>query len=301
MEEQKLSRLQSLYLNNYKKLAIIPIIILILSVSFLFIQLSTKGYFIDKDVSLKGGISATISSDKDFNLIELEEKLKANFLDSDVSVRKLEDLTTRSSTGITIDITNAKSDDLKSFLEKEYNLELTNENFSIQEVGATLGESFFKELIRAVIFSFLFMSIVVFIAFRKLVPSIGVILTAATDIIATLAFISFLDVKLTSGGIAAFLLLIGYSIDSDMVLTTKLIKRESEAPLSERLTSSIKTGVTMTMTALAAVGVGMLITNSLVIKQIFLIIFVGLIIDLIVTYLGNGPLLIWYLKKHEKV
>ena len=42
-------------------------------------------------------------------------------------------------------------------------------------------------------------------------------------------------------GIAAFLLLIGYSIDSDILLTTKVLKRRM-GTLFERVKSAMKTG-----------------------------------------------------------
>ncbi len=53
----------------------------------------------------------------------------------------------------------------------------------------------------------------------------------------------------------------------------------------------------MTVTTLVALSVGALFSTSFVLKQMFTIIVIALIIDIIATYLANAPILIWYCKK----
>ena len=193
-----------------------------------------------------------------------------------------------------MDITNTNSQVLRPFLEENLNY---NE-ISIQEMGPGLGESFFKEMIGAIIFAFVLMAITVFIIFRKFIPSLAVILSALMDLVVTLAIISIFDIKLSTAGIAAFLMVIGYSVDTDVLLTTRLVKRK-EGLLSERITGAFKTGVTMTITTLVALTVGFFITNSIVIKQMFGIILIALVIDLISTWAMNASMLTWYLKRKD--
>ena len=147
-------------------------------------------------------------------------------------------------------------------------------------------------------FAFILMALVVAITFRTLIPSLAVILAAITNLIVTLAIISLSGMKLSSGGIIAFLLVIGYSIDTDILLTTKLIKRKI-GPLYERLKQAMTTGLTMTITTLTAIFVAFLFSTAPVLKQIFLIILIALIVDIIATYFGNASILIWYLKKKK--
>src|SRR3989344_4288881 len=99
------------------------------------------------------------------------------------------------------------------------------------------------------------MSLVVFISFRSFIPSIAVISAALTDILAALAVVNLLGIKLSAAGIIAFLLVIGYSIDTDILLTTRMLKRH-DSPLLERVKSSIITGLTMTFAAIAALVTG---------------------------------------------
>ena len=66
-------RYRTEYYKQYKKLFFIPIIILIICLGILVYNYQTTGDIIDKDVSLKGGTTATIYTDQSFP--ELEEDL----------------------------------------------------------------------------------------------------------------------------------------------------------------------------------------------------------------------------------
>ncbi len=279
---------------HYKKFIILPILVLLFSLIVIANKYYTTGDFIEKDISLKGGISATIHTDKQLDIKEAELFLSSK-LKSDVSVRKIADFTTGKQIGITVETTNNNVEDLRNALQEKLQIQLTNENYSAEEVGSSLGESFFKELLYAVLFAFIFISIVVFITFRVPIPSLTVLLAAFTDIIATLAVVNLLGIKMSTGGIAAFLMLIGYSIDTDILLTTRVLKRK-EGSLFDRMYESAKPGLMMTSTTIVAVLVGYLVSTSIVMQQIFLIILIGGIWDIFNTWITNTCILYWYCK-----
>ncbi len=300
MELEKTTRIEHFYSKNYKKLLIIPLILIILTITILSVNYASKGTIIERDVSLIGGVSATVYTDKVISLDSIESSLSNEFPSSDVSVRKLADLSTGRNLGYIIEATNLKSDEFETPLSTILGLKLTEENLSIEEIGSSLGASFFKEMIYALIFAFVLMAIVVFIAFRKFVPSIAVIVSAVLDLTTTLAIISLFDVKLSSAGIAAFLMVLGYSIDTDILLTTRVLKRKIGTPIS-RMYGALKTGLTMTLTTLGALLVAFIFTNSQILKEMFLIIIIALIIDLISTWFMNTGLLMFYLKKKNEI
>jgi len=286
-------KIDNLIIHKYKKLLLIPLLIFIISIAILTTQYINTGEIIKKDVTLSGGTSATLMTNN-YNIEEIEILLKTTFQDSDVSIRELSTFGSKQKTGIIIEITNIKSNELKTFIDE--NIEYTE--ISMQEIGPGLGQSFFKEMIGAIIFAFILMALSILIIFRKIIPSLAVILSALLDITGTLAVISLLGIKLSTAGIAAFLMIIGYSVDTDVLLTTRVIKRKT-GTLAERMTGAFKTGVTMTLTTIVALTVGFFITNSLIIKQMFGIILIALIIDLISTWIMNTSLLTWYLKKND--
>ena len=143
------------------------------------------------------------------------------------------------------------------------------------------------------------MAITIFIIFRKLIPSLAVIFSAVLDLTVTLAIISMLGFKMSSAGIAAFLMVIGYSVDTDVLLTTRLLKRKELGPLYERLKGAFKTGMTMTLTTIGALIVGLIVTNSIIIQQMFTIILIALVVDIISTWIMNTSMLMWYIKKND--
>ena len=166
-------------------------------------------------------------------------------------------------------------------------------------MGSALGDSFFRQLILALLTAFALMGIVVFIYFRVPVPSIAVIAAGFSDIIVTLAIFNLTGMKLGTAGIAAFLMLIGYSVDTDILLTSRVLKRK-EGTVMDRIYGAITTGMTMTWTTIAAVTVALLLIKSDTIKQIMFIIFIGLFVDMLMTWVQNVGILRWYLEHKEK-
>ena len=277
-------KIEPFYNKNYKLLMLIPITALILSLSYLVYFYNQNGDILNKDISLKGGISATIYTDKDINLDELSSKLNG------ASVRKLADLTSGKKLGIIIETDQTDSEKLKQELESYLGIQLNEENYSVEQTSSSLGSSFYKELLIALFFSFLFMSIVVLITFRSIAPSMAVIFAAFTDIVITLAIVDFIGMKVSAAGIIGFLLIIGYSIDTDMLLTSRALKR-TEGSLFERMYSSMKTGMTMIGTAITALLIGYILTTSPVLKEIFIIVIIASVVDIFSTYFTNSGII----------
>ncbi len=284
------------YNTQYKKLLIIPILMLLISIILISAQAITTGDFIHKAVSLKGGTTITIPSDKIINIDMLEDLLSQEFKDLDLSVRSLTKAGT--STGIIIDTDiqdQTQLQNLLTFLESKID---DLGEYSTEHMGSSLGASFFKETIIALLLAFAFMGIIVFLYFKTFVPSMAVILAAVSDILVTLAIVNLMGIKLSTAGIAAFLMIIGYSVDTDILLTTRLIKRK-EGTVFQRLMNAMKTGLTMTATTMAVVILALIFTQSETIRQIMTILLIGLIVDLINTWIQNVGLLRLYIDKQE--
>jgi preprotein translocase subunit SecF len=131
-------------------------------------------------------------------------------------------------------------------------------------------------------------------------PSFMMILCAFADIVMTVVVVDLLGMTLSLAGIIAFLMLIGYSIDTDILMTTRLLV-EKEGTKNQRLFGAFKTGMMMTLTAVAAVGASLLIIQNMstTLHQIFTIVLIGLFFDIINTWITNASLLKWYVEaKH---
>src|SRR3989344_2134815 len=290
MEEQTQRSWSVWYDQSYKWLFEIPLIIMIISIVYLFYFFSQTGDIILRDASLSGGTTITLQAELD--QAAFEESLTSEL--GDVSVRRLTDLRT----GEVISYIIESSEDEKTVeaaVEAFLGYALTSENSTIEFTGPTLSESFYQQLIFAMIVSFLLMSLVVFFLFRSFIPSIAVIFAALSDIVIPLALINYLGIPLSAAGIAAFLMLIGYSVDTDILLTSRVLKR-SEGSVNHRIFSAFKTGMFMTVTALVAVMPAFFLFGSLPdsFRQIFFILSLGLVVDIFSTWFTNAGILKWY-------
>ncbi len=287
--------LLSIYDKHYKKLLIIPFVLLFLAIIAIANQIVQTGDFVNKGVSIAGGLTITIQG-KTTNTVELQAFLKEKFPEADITVRDLK--TAGQKTGIIIDASGVESDELINTLEEKLG-KLEKQDYTIEEIGSALGQSFFKQALTAVLIAFIFMAIVVFLYFKTLVPSAAVILAAFSDIIITLAIFNLLGLKLSTAGIAAFLMLIGYSVDTDILLSTRVLKRK-QGTVFERVCSAAKTGLLMSATTLSALIIALIFAQSEVLKQIMIILLIGLLVDLISTWFQNAGILRWYLEKRHK-
>ena len=286
---ESLSKLHNKY---YKHLLLFSVLLLVSSFVYLGFFYSQNNDFIYKDISLTGGTTVTITDNID--AVKLKEDLNNKL--EEMNTREIYDLITKEQKALIIE-TKTDGETAKLILEEYLGYELTSENSSFEFTGSTLSENFYKQLLIAILFAFVFMGIIVFILFRTFVPSVAVIISAFADIIMTLVVVDLFGIKMSSAGIVAFLMLIGYSVDTDILLTTRLLKR-SEGSLNQRIYGAFKTGMTMTLTSLMAVIVALLIVQSfsIVLTQIFTILSIGLIFDMFNTWITNVSILKWYME-----
>jgi len=291
-----------IYDKKYKVLLIIPMLVLFLALAQIGYQVYKTGDFIKKDVSLKGGVIVTIPYENEFDIKQLENRISGQFPSNDVTARTLRTAGTAAGLIIQIDINGndkAQIERLLSAIGSELKIDMENVDYGLEIIGSSLGASFFRESLIALAVAFLFMGLVVLIYFRTLVPSFAIILAALSDMIVALAAINLLDIRVGTAGIAAFLMLIGYSVDTDILLTVRVLKRK-EGSVMDRIISSMKTGMTMTITAIISVIVALSVTQSDVIRQIMLILLIGLLADIIFTWIQNVALLRLYVERKAK-
>jgi len=339
-EESKYTGFLNFYDKKYKALLIIPFIILFLAIGQIVVQTATTGEFVSRGVSLKGGTTITIPTSQAFDIEMLKQQLTTALPDYDLEVRILR--TAGVQTAIVVEADIEENDDTNELVQKLEEFTGTESaTYSIDVIGSSLGDSFFREIIKIMAIAFLFMGMVVFlyfgteatpkwiaapltiltgivlfladnfivytigfllscaiiyIYFKYSIPSIAVILAAFSDMIITIAVVNLLGIKLSTAGIAAFLMLIGYSIDTDILLSTRVLKRKGGS-IFDRVVQSLKTGLTMNFSTLAAVLIVLIFSKSEILTQIMTILFIGLIIDLMNTWIQNVGILRMFLEK----
>jgi preprotein translocase subunit SecF len=166
---------------------------------------------------------------------------------------------------------------------------------SVQETSPSFGASTQRLAFIGIGAAFVGMAIMIFILFRSPIPCLAVVLSAFSDIVVPVAIMNLVGIKLSLGTVAALLMLIGYSVDSDILLTNQVLRRRGA--FYESTYRAMRTGVTMTLTSLAAMSVMAIVATFFgvdLLAAVGTVLALGLATDLMNTYLFNVGLLRWY-------
>jgi preprotein translocase subunit SecF len=281
------------YDKHSTKLLIATVIFFLVFASVIVVNYARTGEFFQKGVSLRGGSIITVQLSTPVD-VEAVQKSLEKLATEEISVTELSAVTGEH-LGFIVETTLQNISLIKSQIQSGYDVKTMN----VENVGPRLGASFFNQLKISVIIAFLLMAAVIFAYFRSPLPSSYIVLSAVVDILFPLAMVVILNVKVSAAGIAAFLMLIGYSVDTDILLTTRVLKGKT-GTVSERICGAMSTGIVMTIAAMAATGIAYLTTPSEVLKQITMILFFGLVADIPSTWFQNAGLLKLYAERKQR-
>jgi preprotein translocase subunit SecF len=167
---------------------------------------------------------------------------------------------------------------------------------SVGERSASFAGDSQRQALIGLAIAFAGMAAVVGLLFRTFIPSIAVIASAFSDVVIPLGLMRLFDIELTLGTVAALLMIIGYSVDSDLLLNNHVLRRHGDFYTSTA--RAMRTGVTMTVTSIAAMIVMTVVSYLFgipLLPDVGLILVFGLLSDLMNTYLLNVSLLRYYM------
>ncbi|MEN6519262.1 MAG: protein translocase subunit SecF [Methanospirillum sp.] len=275
-------------INRYppKLMVTIPLIVLLLALASLGVNTLLTGMPVTPGMDFAGGTAVTVfttdTSDQitaafaDYPLIDVESGINNGKY---LKFGPMEDAQFRS---------------LSALILQKY------PDAKIDQIGASFGATLQEQAIIAMAFSFILMAIVVFVVFRIFVPSAAVVLSAFSDIVIAAALMNVFGIPLSLATTAALLMLIGFSVDSDILLTNRVLKRQGN--LADKMAGAFTTGFIMTSTAIAAViamWVVSLVGQVEIIFQISTVMLFGLVADIFNTWVLNAGILRWYLEGRE--
>jgi preprotein translocase subunit SecF len=270
------------FFNTYwKQLTFVPVAVFFIAVIILVNNLLSTGFIISRDVELSGGKQISFEITPDKNVIP---KIKEHFPYSKPRVAE------GSITVLLVEIPfDADENDVINYVNDNFQVK---GELNIREIGPSLGDVFWHQTQIAFLVALVSMSILVFILFRSFVPSALIIFAAIADITVTLAVLSILGVDFSLGILAALLMILGYSVDTDILLTNYLLKKEG-------LGAAVKTGLTMYFTTVLVLVSLYVFSGSFVLHQIALTLIIGLTFDVPVTWLTNAGFLRMWLEKES--
>lgn len=267
-----------------KQLVIIPLVLLVISIVLLTLNMVNTGMPVTPGIDFSGGTAVTVITP------DTRDQIQVTF-----SGYPLIDISEGVNNGKFLkfgSMDDVKFRSLTSLISQKY------PDAKIDQIGESFGKTLQYQAVLALIFSFIGMAIVIFLAFRTFVPAAAVVLSAFADMVMTAAAMNIIGIPLSLGTVAALLMLIGYSVDSDILLTNRVLKRQGK--LNEKLSGAFTTGIIMTSTTLAATAALFIVSwlgSVQILMEISAVLLIGLVFDILNTWLTNAGIIKWYVQK----
>ncbi|AOW79349.1 preprotein translocase subunit SecF [Halodesulfurarchaeum formicicum] len=268
-----------------RQLVAVPLAVLVVAVLIVGGMWAITGSPAHMGVDFAGGSELTVESSLS------QADIAAQFDEPVVSVQGIEGQNT-----YVVTFETANVDSVRATAESADGLTVLGSG----ETSAIFGDENKKWAIIGLAIAFLGMSVLAFALFRTFIPSLAIVVSAFSDMLVPIAVLNLLGIRLSLGTVAALLMLIGYSVDSDILLTNHVLRRSGD--FYESTYRAMQTGVTMTVTSIAAMAVMAVAATFFgidLMASIGLILVIGLTTDLLNTYMFNVSLLRWY--KYEGV
>ena len=166
---------------------------------------------------------------------------------------------------------------------------------SISQTGETFGKTLQNQAFMALLLSFIGMSIIVTLVFRNIIPALAVIIGSFADIVMTAAVMNIVGIQLSLGTTAALLMLIAFSVDSDILMLTRILRRQGK--FDEKIQGAFHTGFVMATTTLGAIFAMWVVSTwaqITIISEMSAVLLIGLLFDLMNTWLTNAGILKWH-------
>jgi len=281
---------------NYslKKLLLPPLAVLLVATSILIVWFIMFGIPVDLGMVFTGGTEVRVQVDD--GMEGSDQLIQDTFGEESASITTVGD----NDYVISFAKGTISSEEIDNRISNNENLDLNE----FSRVSASLGTNAQALALQGMILAFVLMSLFVIIMFRSLIPAVVILLSAVSNIIVGAAAMNLTGISLSMGTVGALLMLIGYSVDSDILLNTKVLKSKSNNDFDTRVHDAMRTGVTMTITSLLAMIMMMLVASLFgidLLSDMGFVLSIGLAMDLINTYMMNVSILRWYVNKGDKI
>ncbi len=285
-----------------KYICIIPIVIILLGIVFLFAQ----GGFV-QDVDFAGGMTMYVDMGKEVDFNEVADVVKG----ADDSINSPKVLKS-DGTQIIIQTTPIERDvrnKIITALKEHFSIDDTA-ILQVEDVTATMGAELRAQALKAALIACLLMLVYISIRFEFFTGASAVI-CLLHDVLVMLAFYAIFRVPINANFIAAMLTIIGYSINNTIVVFDrirenqgKINRSDLKALVNTSLKQTLRRSIFTTLTTIIPV-ILLYILGVDSIKEFALPLIVGLLAGTFSSVLLAGP--IWYgmktlvkKKKHGK-
>ncbi len=186
---------------------------------------------------------------------------------------------------------------IKSMLLSRFGI--PENSVTVEVRGATITSIYSEQAVRAMVGAFIAMGVIIFIAFRHRVTVGAILLAVGLDLLGVFGCMALFRVELSLASVAGLLMLIGYAVDTNILLTTRVLKRVGGEP-KEQVVDAMRTGLMMsgsTLTPLFAINI---LTTAPQLYQLTAVIIFGIIIDIFNTWFLNAAIIMRHAERQRR-
>ncbi|MFH0961342.1 MAG: hypothetical protein V1820_01515 [archaeon] len=293
-EHPFVERFKQIYSRNYKKFFIVPALAVLFCLGVIAWNYYSTGELVSTGIDLKGGIIVTVgwNFSSEPSIASMKTALISENLEKDISISRIDAFASGKIKLRALQFEAPPEADPVKFTQSVRTV-LSSEGFetdpveyNVKIVGPAVGKVFLSNTYIAMAMGFFFLGVVIFFIFKKKAVIATVISCIFFDFLGGLATMNILGIKLSPITLASLLMLIGFSIDSDILITTAVLKNR-EGPAIDRAIFAMKTGITMALAASASLTALYILSGTAVLKDMTVILLGGLFFDLIHTWFTN--------------
>lgn len=228
------------------------------------------------------------------------EQTLRGFLAADISVKITEDSSrTTGKFGFDAEVGREITENMENQVKEFLSTQFAGAKPEVFHKGSVITSIFKDQALKALIGAFVLMTIVLFITFRHRAAVGVMVLCVAFDALGALGGMAVFQVPLSFGSIAALLMIIGYSVDTDILLSNHMLKRFG-GEARERAADAMMTGLMVTGTTVVALVAINLLTTAPLLYELSTVLIFGIIADIVNTWFLNVGVLLRYEERRQR-
>ncbi|MDI6883811.1 MAG: hypothetical protein QMD00_01540 [Hadesarchaea archaeon] len=183
----------------------------------------------------------------------------------------------------------ASENNVKGMLSSQFGI--PTDRVTIGTMGPTIGGHQSEQALFSIIGAFVGIGVLSILIFRRRIVPVTILLVLGLDILGVLGYMALLRVSLDLASIIGITMLIGYVVNTNMLLAWRILKRAGGEP-KEQVSRSMDTGLTMNVLMIVLLLSLNILTSAHELNVLTAVLVFGIAINIINTwFLGAGILL----------
>lgn len=276
-----------------KQLVLIPLVIAAIFGTVVALHWNSTGTPVPLGLDFQGGSFIRVENiqmpQKD-QIDEFKIAFKEEYPGANFEARSVGDGMNIETSEVFLD--NQKSASAKTWIQNQVSdMGLgSSPDINIDSMGSVITYVYRSRARNAAIATVVVMAIILFVALRKY-PVVGsILLVIGLDFLGIIGGMALFGIELTRASMAGILLIFGYAVNTNILLSTNVLKRKGGTD-QERAASAMSTGIKMSSTSAAAMVVLNLVTSAPELEQISAVLVIGILVDMANTWLLNSGLI----------